>query len=355
MSTRQIIREYVKLVAENGPIAPRLRALKSVVLPHGEREAFATIVDEATKRVCDSDLQHFVVDAPDWPSFAVLVHHKLDAARQQYKKQTGWEYLHDGERTRAVNEPSRMLERAQAEEVEQHALDIQAAENAAFLRAVDEWAQTLTPKKYEVVWRRVWGFSYEQIRLATCNAQGRRGASENIIKPLHDKLTEIANRYVLTDTDGLPYTDLNPLPARPEADDSGPEDSTRRGDGAKTAPPLDPDDDNGPAVPDQLAGPGSELGKVYCDLDQMLQPLMRPATPEELAEVRAAAAAVDKRAGTKEGARIDKAGYAELIRHRAMPYKRWSFNAVLCSTFPDVEQAPAANDEPLESSGEEAA
>jgi hypothetical protein len=238
-NVKQVVRRYVELVAEYGPLAPRLRKLG--------RDGRDDVIDRATARVC-CGLPHFI-DSPDlWPFFEhsprdgrtmLLVHHALDAARKEYIKQTSWsggpalnplapkKFDLDAETklTRhtevgraSANEPTRMLERQEREAAEQRVHDTQAAETAAFLHDVEEWAATLPDKKWNVVWRLLWGFSYEQIRLATCNARGRMGASERIIKPLRDRLIEIANRHLLTDDDGLPYTDLSPLPAAPVAD-----------------------------------------------------------------------------------------------------------------------------------------
>ena len=103
---------------------------------------------------------------------------------------------------------------------------IQAAEYAAYVREVNEFAARLEgPGKIKAKERTalamlLQGKSGEEIGRLTVNAQGRNGISEKIVAPLRDKLTEIANRHLLTADDGLPYVDEygNPTPIpTPEA------------------------------------------------------------------------------------------------------------------------------------------
>jgi hypothetical protein len=116
---------------------------------------------------------------------------------------------------------------------------------------------------------------------------------------------------------------------------------------------------NGPEELDQLTGPGSALVNAYRDLDRSMQRARGPASAADLAEAREAAAAVDVRVGsTTGGARLDRAGYAELTRLQGERLRRRSgFGGLISDALPDTERvtvAPAANDEPPESSGEPA-
>jgi hypothetical protein len=234
-----LAREYVAIVAERSAETPRLRKLRG----RGARDA---VITEATARLLTPGIPYvycalFSADAIKkigrcvaLSDFWTMGHKErwkrtvnaLHAERNRFIQQTalaspkppGWQAAHDdpyGETPypkvdpalvqeldrftdagqRNIYGPTQMLDKQMRETAEQLMLDIKRKHTAAWLCELDEWAQTLKPKQWEIVWRLVWGFSYEQIRLTTCNAQGKMGASERIIRPLREKIRELADKH----------------------------------------------------------------------------------------------------------------------------------------------------------------
>jgi hypothetical protein len=190
------------------------------MLPSGESEAFADIVDRATKRLCGGNLPHFI-DAPElWPfsDFPVgsfghfeLVHRALDVARQAYKDDTRATSpkLKEGATTNPnshANEPSRVNERQEHEALEQRALDVHAAAMAAakasadatYERDVCELAATLKPKERAAVLLLEDGLSDIEVNRQTKVVYGR-GVDRARIARLRKALAEIAERCTLAE------------------------------------------------------------------------------------------------------------------------------------------------------------
>lgn len=254
----EAVYRYVEFIAEFSPLRFRLRKY--------DRKALADVIRIAVEKVCNGGVPPFINPPDLWPVFqqplkdartVLLVHRALDLARKEYNEATGWtggpapwgtdpeceavlsRYTAAGQAQR--NEPTVALERGKAEATEERAPEVQARENEVFLReaeaeneryrreldSYETWQPDERRRTAVQLLRR--DLSYAEIAKLTCNAEGRRGISERILSPLRAALLAMSDRHMaalrqiaeqrlLTDDDGLPYTDDGSLRETPPPD-----------------------------------------------------------------------------------------------------------------------------------------